>query len=89
MHGNQKAYAGRSAALEIVRRLDEECDDKNPEIVFGQSGAGKTISLHSDSNGSPVSADATPSDTQNHVDGDEEEDLDDEDVWSLSENVDG
>lgn len=86
---NQKAYAGRSAALEIVSRLDEECDDKNPEIVFGQSGAGKTISLHSDSNGSPVSADATPSDTQNHVDGDEEEDLDDEDVWSLSENVDG
>ena len=30
-----------------------------------------------------------PQTQQNHVDGDEEEDLDDEDVWSLSENVDG
>lgn len=85
----QKAFAGRSAALEIVSRLDEECYDKNPEIIFGQSGTGKTISLHSDSNGSPVSADTVTFDTQNHDDGDEEEDLDNEDVWSLSNNTEG
>ena len=86
---NQKAHAGRSAALEIVSHLDEECDDKNPEIVFGQSGIGKIIPVHSDNNGSSVGADTTTLDAQNHVDGDEEENLDDEDVWSLSDNVDG
>lgn len=86
---NQKAYAGRSAALEIVSRLDEECDDKNPEIVFGQSGAGKNVPVYFDNNGSPVSADTMTLDAKNHVDGDEEEDLDDEDVWSLSNNTEG
>lgn len=86
---NQKAYAGRSAALEIVSHLDEECDDKNPEIVFGQSGIGKTIPVHSDNNGSSVGADTVTFDTQNHDDGDEEEDLDNEDVWSLSNNTEG
>ena len=85
----QKAHAGRSAALEIVSHLDEECDDKNPEIVFGKIGTGKTISVYSDNNDSPVDADTVTFDAHNHVDGNEEEDLDNEDVWSLSENVDG
>ena len=84
---NQKAHAGRSAALEIVSHFDEEYDNKNPEIVFGQSGTGKTIPVHIDNNESSVGADTVTLDAQNH-DGDEE-DLDDEDVWSLSENVDG
>ena len=86
---NQRAFAGRNAALEIVSHLDEEFDNKNPEIVFGQSGTGKTIPVHFDNNDLPVSANTTTLDAQNHVDGDEEEDLDNEDVWSLSENVDG
>ena len=86
---NQKAHAGRSAALEIVSHLDEECDDKNQELVFGQSGTGKTIPVHFDNNDLPIDAGTIPLDTHNHVDGDEEEDLDNEDVWSLSENVDG
>ena len=85
---NQKASAGRNAALEIVSHLDEEFDNKNPEIVFGQSGIGKTIPVHSDNNNSSISTDATSSDTQNHNE-DEEEDLDDDDVWSLSSNTDG
>lgn len=86
---NQKAHAGRSAALEIVSHIDEEYDDKNPELIFGKSGTGKTIPVHFDNNDLPVSANTTTLDAQNHVDGDEEEDLDNEDVWSLSENVDG
>lgn len=85
---NQKAYAGRNAALEIVSHLDEECNDKNPELIFGQSGTGKTLPVHLDNNDSSISTDATSSDTQNHNE-DEEEDLDDDDVWSLSENADG
>lgn len=86
---NQKASAGRSAALEIVSHLDEECYDKNPEIIFGKSGTGKTIPVHSNNNDSPVDADTVTFDAHNHVEGNEEEDLDNEDVWSLSENVDG
>ena len=85
---NQKAFAGRSAALEIVSHLDEECDDKNPELIFSQSGTGKTIPVHPDNNDSPVNIDATPSGTQNHNE-DKKEDLDDEDVWSLSNNTEG
>lgn len=86
---NQKAHAGRSAALEIVSHLDEECDDKNPELIFGKSGTGKTMPVHFDNNDLPVSANTTTLDAQNHVDGNEEEDLDDDDVWSLSSNTDG
>ena len=86
---NQKAYAGRIAALEIVSHLDEECDDKNPELIFGQSDTGKTVPVHPDNNDSSVSADTVTFDTQNHDDGDEKEDLDNEDVWSLSKNMDG
>ena len=84
----QKASAGRSAALEIVSHLDEECNDKNPELIFGQSGTGKTIPVNIDSNDSSIDTDATSSETQNHNE-DEEEDLDDDDVWSLSSNTNG
>lgn len=86
---NQKAYAGRNAALEIVSHLDEEYDDKNPEIIFGKSGTGKTIPVYSENNDLPVDADTVTFDAQNYDDDGDEEDLDDEDVWSLSENVDG
>lgn len=85
---NQKAHAGRSAALEIVSHLDEECDDKNPELIFDKSSTRKTIPVNIDNSDSSISTDATSSDTQNH-DKDEEEDLDDDDVWSLSENANG
>lgn len=81
---NQKSHDGRSAALEIVSHLDEECDDKNQELVFDQSG----IPVCSDNNDSPVGADTMTLDAHNHADRDEE-DLDDEDVWSLNENVNG
>lgn len=85
---NQKASAGRNAALEIVSHLDEECNDKNPELIFDKSSTRKTIPVNIDNSDSSISTDATSSDTQNH-NKDEEEDLDDDDVWSLSENVDG
>lgn len=69
--------------------LDEEYDNKNTELIFDKSDAGKTIPVHSNNNDSPVDADTVTFDAHNHVDGNEEEDLDNEDVWSLSENVDG
>lgn len=85
---NQKAFAGRSAALEIVSRLDEEHNDKNPEIIFGKSDTGKTIPVHLDNNDSSISTDVIPSGTQNNNE-DEEENLDNDDVWAPSENADG
>lgn len=83
---NQKAYAGRSAALEIVSHLDEECDDKNPEIVFGQSGIGKTIPAYSSNTDSSVvfaNKDAL------NIQDNNSDDLEDDDVWSFRESAEG
>lgn len=85
---NQKAYAGRNAALEIVSHLDEEYNDKNTEIIFDKSDAGKTIPVNIDSSDSSIGTDAISSEAQNYNE-DEEENLDDDDVWSLTSNAEG
>ena len=83
---HQKACAGRSVALEIVSHLDEEFDNKNMGLVSDKSGIRETIPVRLDNNDN---ADTTNPDEQNHDNGDEEGDLDDDDVWFLSENMNG
>ena len=83
---NQKAYAGRNAALEIVSHLDEEYDDKNPEIIFGKSGTGKTMpSYSSNTDSSVVFANKDSLNVQDN----NSDDLEDDDVWSFRENAKG
>ena len=77
---NQKASAGRSAALEIVSRLDEEIESKDSDLVFGQSGTGKTIPEYSSNTDSSVVF--ANKDALNMQDNNSD-DLEDDDVWSF------